>query len=122
MSEDFARLGTCGDTRAIAPLVDALGNPPRETVVEALLEIKPISVEPIIGQLERGAGPACVDATRVLGRLGHECSVELLIRALGDFNSHVRRAAASPKSDFSPDRRGLRPAGSRYGHALPAPV
>jgi len=90
-------LRNIGDSRAVEPLIRALGDADsyvRQNAAEALGKIGEPTVEPLIRTLIEGSNDVRGNAAQALGTIGDSRAVEPLIRALGDSDWRVLWNAA----------------------------
>lgn len=86
-------LGRLGGEEVVLPLVEALSDTNSQvcmTAADALVEIGPIAVKPLIESLKHEKVNVRCDATRALGELGDATAVEPLMDMLGDEWVNVR--------------------------------
>lgn len=96
---DFMRLGACSDSRALEPLVSALGENRSleilEAAVKALGELKdPRAAEPLVRMLGGEYWAVGKAAAMALKAIDHPRLAELLISKLDDESPRVRQYAA----------------------------
>lgn len=86
-------LGRLGGEEVVLPLVYALSDPNSQvcvTAADALIEIGPIAVKPLMESLKNEKVNVRCDATRALGELGDAAAVEPLLSVLNDEWVNVR--------------------------------
>jgi HEAT repeat protein len=104
-------LGKIGDERAVAGLIETMGDENsgvRSKSLIALVEIGEPSVDPLIRALSNDNWQIRRQAAETLGVIGLKKSVEPLIHTLEDENSWVRKTAAESLGNIG-DRRAVNP-------------
>ena len=108
-----------GDERAIAPLIEVLGDDDPEDdecrvnrhAATALIEFGSAAVPPLIAVLQDPAEDAWRRywAAKTLGAIGDDRAMDALIRALQDDEPSVYEGAAEALRDWGRDERALEP-------------
>jgi HEAT repeat protein len=112
--EDWARLGACGDSRAVEPLIRVLGDrlsmhgDDHRAAKDALVALGQCAVGPLIKALSVAGSGVFAAVAEVLGKLGDTSAVEPLITVLNARDSGGRLAAAEALGKLG-DKRAVEP-------------
>lgn len=112
-------LGKIRDSRAIFPLIEALGSPDPATgqpLADVLVQFGKETLSALTEVIKTSTSePQRVWACRILGRLGQPEVVSILIHALSDHGEKVREAATGSLGQLK-NRRGVRPLNELLSH------
>jgi HEAT repeat protein len=101
--DDFSRLGSCGDMRALEPLLEALGEGPaymspthQEEIMKALGDLRsPGAVDSLASRLRASDGRIRFAAAQALEQIGGSTVIEALTRLSNDEVATVRKYVVS---------------------------